>query len=158
MGFWACDVTQTPSFSLVGTLPGRLTVITDPAGIQFIMGHGPAGAGGAARDTNHWLSIQHDAEFHSDVKASITRTGQIKYRCYIDRSVIHVAAPVALSEIVVLDVRRMACVKAGTWQHPQMTKKKAAANYSLAMSTRIGSIVLANLLGSLTARGTVTQH
>ena len=70
------------SVTLVGTPPSPTPVFVDPAGIDFITQHGPAGAGGAAKDIYNWLKIHNDAEFHPDIKASITRPGQVKYHCY----------------------------------------------------------------------------
>lgn len=76
--------------------PDAETAVLDPAGLNFVLGGGPAGAAGAAAAMYRWLGIAGDAAFPAPVRAAITEPLLAKFHAYGgagEKKCIHVVGP-----------------------------------------------------------------
>lgn len=74
--------------------PTEYEAFVDPAGLHYIHGHGPAGAGGAAGAIYQHIGISSNTEFPLPVRNAISTAGDAQLHCYNQKHyVIHTVGP-----------------------------------------------------------------
>lgn len=96
LGFWH-DVLRVTAESILGnpkdTNALREVCITDPAGLPFILSHGPKRAKAASEAIYKLIGLKSESLFPDPVRARIRLTGDAVYHHYEPYHVIHVVGP-----------------------------------------------------------------